>query len=100
MYAGADFIKTSTGKIGVSAFPEAAFVMCEAIRDYYNETGIRIGFKPAGGIRTVHDALVYYTIYKKVLGEEWLNNDIFRIGASSLANNLLSDIQGKEVSFF
>ena len=82
MYAGADFIKTSTGKIGVSAFPEAAFVMCEAIRDYYNETGIRIGFKPAGGIRTVHDALVYYTIYKKILGEEWLNNDLFRIGAS------------------
>ena len=100
MYAGADFIKTSTGKIGVSAFPEAAFVMFEAIRDYYNETGIRIGFKPAGGIRTVHDALVYYTIYKKILGEEWLNNDLFRIGASSLANNLLSDIQGKEVSFF
>lgn len=100
MYAGADFIKTSTGKISVSAFPEAAFVMCEAIRDYYNETGIRIGFKPAGGIRTVHDALVYYTIYKNVLGKEWLNNELFRIGASSLANNLLSDMLGKEVAFF
>ena len=100
MYAGADFIKTSTGKQQPAATPEAAYVMCQAIREYYEQTGTRIGFKPAGGISTVHDALVYYTIVKEVLGEEWLNNGLFRLGTSRLANLLLSDILGQEVKWF
>jgi deoxyribose-phosphate aldolase len=100
MYSGADFIKTSTGKQQPAATPEAAYVMCEAIKEYYNETGRRIGFKPAGGINTVHDALVYYTIVKEILGEEWLNNELFRLGTSRLANLLLSEIEGKEIKFF
>ena len=100
MYAGADFIKTSTGKEAISATPEAALVMCEAIREYYKETGRKVGFKAAGGIDSVAKALAYYTIVKEVLGEEWLNNDLFRIGASKLANQLLSDITGEEKKFF
>lgn len=100
MYAGADFIKTSTGKQQPAATPEAAYVMCEAIKEYYDKTGIKIGFKPAGGINTVHDALVYYTIVKELLGEEWLNNKLFRLGTSRLANLLLSDIRGEVVKFF
>ncbi len=100
MYAGADFIKTSTGKMEPAATPEAAYVMCQAIKEYYQLTGNKIGFKPAGGISTVHDALVYYTIVKEVLGEEWLNNTLFRLGTSRLANLLLSDILGKETKFF
>ena len=100
MYAGADFIKTSTGKQQPAATPEAAYTMCQAIREYYEQTGTRIGFKPAGGISTVHDALVYYTIVKEVLGEEWLNNGLFRLGTSRLANLLLSDILGQEVKWF
>ncbi|MCC8188745.1 MAG: deoxyribose-phosphate aldolase [Bacteroides sp.] len=100
MYAGADFIKTSTGKQQPAATPEAAYVMCEAIKEYYDKTGIKIGFKPAGGINTVHDALVYYTLVKELLGEEWLNNKLFRLGTSRLANLLLSDIQGEVVKFF
>lgn len=100
MYSGADFIKTSTGKEKVSATPEAAWVMCQAIKEYYLETGKKIGFKPAGGINTVKDALVYYTIVKEVLGEEWLNNELFRLGTSRLANLLLSDIVGEDVKFF
>ncbi len=100
MYAGADFIKTSTGKQQPAATPEAAYVMCQAIKEYFLETDIKIGFKPAGGINTVHDALVYYTIVKEVLGEEWLNNRLFRLGTSRLANLLLSDIFGKETKFF
>lgn len=100
MYAGADFIKTSTGKMQPAATPEAAYVMCEAIREYYELTGNKIGFKPAGGINTVHDALVYYTIVKEVLGEEWLNNGLFRLGTSRLANLLLSEIKGEEMKFF
>lgn len=100
LYAGGDFIKTSTGKIAVSATPEAAFVMCQAIKEYYNQTGIKKGFKAAGGINTVQDALCYYTIVKEVLGEEWLNNSLFRLGTSRLANLLLSEIVGKEVKFF
>lgn len=100
MYAGADFIKTSTGKQQPTATPEAAYVMCQAIKEYYKETGIKIGFKPAGGINTVNDALVYYTIVKEVLGEEWLNNSLFRLGTSRLANLLLSDILGQETKFF
>ena len=100
MYSGADFIKTSTGKEAISATPEAALVMCEAIKEYYKETGRKVGFKVAGGIDTVKKALAYYTIVKEVLGEEWLNNGLFRIGTSRLANLLLSDITGEEVKFF
>ena len=100
IYSGADFIKTSTGKLKPAATPEAAYTMCEAIKEYYDKTGNKIGFKPAGGLNTVHDALVYYTIVKEVLGEEWLNNELFRLGTSRLANILLSDIQEKEIKFF
>ena len=100
MYSGADFIKTSTGKQEPAATPEAAYVMCQAIKAYHDKTGRKIGFKPAGGINTVNDALVYYTIVKEVLGEEWLNNQLFRIGTSRLANLLLSDIVGEETKFF
>ncbi len=100
MYAGADYIKTSTGKEKVSATPEAAYVMCQAIKEYYDETGIQIGFKPAGGLNTVSDALIYYTIVKEVLGEKWLTNKWFRLGTSRLANLLLSEVVGKEVKFF
>ena len=100
MYAGADYIKTSTGKEQPAATPEAAYVMCQAIKEYYDKTGIRIGFKPAGGLNTVHDALVYYTIVKEVLGTEWLTNQYLRLGTSRLANLLLSEVQGEEVKFF
>ena len=100
MYAGADYIKTSTGKLEPAATPEAAYVMCQAIKEYYDETGTQIGFKPAGGMKTVKDALTYYTIVKEVLGEKWLNNQMLRLGTSSLANKLLSDIMGEEVKFF
>ena len=100
MYSGADFIKTSTGKQQPAATPEAAYVMCEAIKEYYEKTGNKIGFKPAGGINTVNDALIYYTIVKEILGEEWLNNKLFRLGTSRLANLLLSDIKGEDIKFF
>ena len=100
MYAGADYIKTSTGKEKVSATPEAAYVMCQAIREYYDETGIQIGFKPAGGINSPMDALIYYTIVKESLGDKWLTNKWFRLGTSRLANMLLSEIEGQEVKFF
>lgn len=94
MDAGADFIKTSTGKTPISATPEAAFVMCHAISDFYSETGIKVGFKAAGGIVTPSEALTYYHIVSSCLGNEWLNNSLFRIGASRLANNILSEISG------
>ncbi len=100
MAAGADFIKTSTGKIDKSATPEAAIIMCEAIRDFHAKTGRKVGFKAAGGIRSAEDAALYYTIVKEILGEEWLTPDLFRIGASALANNLLSAIEGKEARYF
>lgn len=100
MAAGADFVKTSTGKIDVAATPEAAVVMCEAIKDYYEKTGRKVGFKAAGGVRTPEDAALYYTIVEEVLGAEWLTTDLFRIGASSAANNLLSAIVGEKVSHF
>lgn len=100
MYAGADYIKTSTGKESPAATPEAAYVMCQAIKEYYEKTGIQIGFKPAGGMNTVHDALVYYTIVKEVLDEKWLTNQWLRLGTSRLANQLLSDILNEEVKFF
>lgn len=100
MYSGADFIKTSTGKQQPAATPEAAYVMCSAIKQYYEATGNKVGFKPAGGINTVNDAIVYYTIVKELLGEEWLTNKLFRLGTSRLANLLLSDIMGEEIKFF
>jgi deoxyribose-phosphate aldolase len=100
MYSGADYIKTSTGKEKISATPEAAYVMCQAIKEYYDKTGIQIGFKPAGGINTVSDALTYYTIVKEVLGKQWLTNKWFRLGTSRLANTLLSELTGKETKYF
>ena len=74
--------------------------MCRAIKEYYDTTGYKVGFKPAGGINTVNDAIVYYTIVKEILGEEWLDNRWFRLGTSRLANLLLSDIKGEEMKFF
>ncbi|WP_243349617.1 deoxyribose-phosphate aldolase [Parabacteroides sp. FAFU027] len=100
MYSGADFIKTSTGKTHPAATLEAAYVMCEAIKEYYLKTDKMIGFKAAGGIVTSEDAVKYYCIVKEVLGENWLNKEHFRIGASRLANNLLGDIFGKQINFF
>ncbi len=99
MFAGADFVKTSTGKIDVAATPEAAVVMCQAIRDYYEKTGRKVGFKAAGGVRTAEDGALYYTIVEEILGKEWLTTDLFRIGASSAANNILSAIEGREIKY-
>ena len=100
MYGGADYIKTSTGKLEPAATPEAAYVMCQAIKEDFTKTGIQIGFKPAGGLNSVMDALIYYTIVKEVLGERWLTNQWFRMGTSRLANLLLSEIVGEETKFF
>jgi deoxyribose-phosphate aldolase len=100
MYGGGDYIKTSTGKEQPAATPEAAYIMCQAIKEYYDQTGIQIGFKPAGGLNSVMDALIYYTIVKEVLGEKWLTNQWFRMGTSRLANLLLSEVVGEEVKFF
>ena len=100
MYGGADYIKTSTGKVEPAATPEAAYLMCQAIKEYYEKTGIQIGFKPAGGLNSVMDALIYYTIVKEVLGNEWLTNQWFRLGTSRLANLLLSEVLGREEKFF
>lgn len=100
LYSGADFLKTSTGKEFPGASLEAAYVMCQCIKEYYEATGTMVGFKAAGGVATTEDAVKYYTIVKEVLGEEWLTNEYFRLGASRLANNLLSDILGKETKFF
>ncbi|MBR4849720.1 MAG: deoxyribose-phosphate aldolase, partial [Alistipes sp.] len=100
MLAGTDFIKTSTGKIDVAATPEAAVVMCRAIKLFYDKTGVKVGFKAAGGVRTPEDAALYYTIVEEILGQEWLTTDLFRIGASSAANNLLSGVLGEQVAHF
>ena len=100
MYAGADYIKTSTGKMEPAATPEAAYVMCQAIKEYYDETGIQIGFKPAGGINSVMDAIIYSTIVKEVLGEKWLTNKWLRLGTSRLANMLLSELKGAQIKYF
>lgn len=100
MYSGADFIKTSTGKEYPGASLEAAYVMCQCIKEYHEKTGNMVGFKPAGGVRTPEEAVGYYCIVKEVLGEKWLTNEYFRIGASGLANNLLSAIWGEETKFF
>lgn len=100
MYAGADFIKTSTGKISISATPEAAYVMCKAIKEYKAQTGRWVGFKAAGGIKTVDDAVAYYTIVRELLGQEFIDKNLFRIGTSSLANKLVNEILGEEVNPF
>ena len=100
MASGADFIKTSTGKTSVSATPEAAYVMCQAISQWNEKNQAKVGFKPAGGISTTEDAVKHYTIVKEILGKEWLDNRLFRFGASRLANNLLTSIEGKEVKYF
>ncbi|TFU93357.1 deoxyribose-phosphate aldolase [Barnesiella sp. WM24] len=100
MYSGADFIKTSTGKVYDGASLEAAYVMAQAIKEYHETTGNKVGFKAAGGVSTTVDAVKYYTVIKEVLGEEWLDNGLFRIGASRLANNLLGDILGEPVKYF
>lgn len=100
MEAGADFIKTSTGKMQPAATPEAARIMCGCIKEYYEKNGRMVGFKPAGGISTPEDAVEYYNIVKDVLGEKWLNKNYFRFGASRMANNLLTALEGKEVKYF
>ncbi|MCH5226188.1 MAG: deoxyribose-phosphate aldolase [Muribaculaceae bacterium] len=101
MYSDADFIKTSTGKGYDGASPEAAYVMCRAIKEYHEKTGRKVGFKAAGGVRSYEDALLYYAIVKEVLGDEWLSNEYFRIGASSLANAILAKmIDEAEVKYF
>ena len=100
MYAGADYLKTSTGKEKISATPESVYVLCQAIKEYHKKTGIQIGLKPAGGINTVMDAVIYYTIVKEVLGEKWLTDYWFRMGTSRLTNLLLSEIIGSETKFF
>ncbi|MBN1463947.1 MAG: deoxyribose-phosphate aldolase [Paludibacteraceae bacterium] len=100
MRCGADFIKTSTGKTEPAATLEAAYVMCETIKEFHTKTGEKVGFKAAGGIVTTEDAVNYYTIVKNILGNDWLNNQLFRIGASRLANNLLTAITDKNENYF
>jgi deoxyribose-phosphate aldolase len=100
MAAGADFIKTSTGKIAVNATPEATYIMCHAIKDWHAKTGKKVCYKPAGGVSTTDEAVQHYTLVKEILGEQWLNNESFRFGASRLANNLLTSIMGEEVKYF
>ena len=100
MEADADFIKTSTGKMQPAATPEAAQIMCECIGAFYAKTGKMVGFKPAGGIATADDAVLYYNIVKDVLGERWLNKEYFRFGASRMANNLLSALEEKEIKYY
>lgn len=100
MEAGADFIKTSTGKVDVNATPVAAYVMCECIAKYHAVTGKKVGFKPAGGISTAADALCYYSIVATVLGKEWLDRKLFRFGVSRVANSILSAVEQKTVSYF
>ena len=100
MEAGADFIKTSTGKVDVNATPAAAYVMCECIAKYHEFTGKKIGFKPAGGISSAADALCYYSIVSTILGKEWLNKELFRFGVSRVANSILAAVEQKTVSFF
>jgi deoxyribose-phosphate aldolase len=100
MAAGADFIKTSTGKVPVNATPEATYIMCQAIKAWKEKTGVKVCYKPAGGVSTTAEAVQHYTLVKEILGEDWLNNESFRFGASRLANNLLTSITGTEVKYF
>lgn len=100
MESGADFIKTSTGKMEPSATPFAAIVMCDCIKEYFQKTGHRIGFKPAGGISSAKDAAVYYAIVETILGKEWLNSTLLRFGASRVANSIISEIEKSSVTYF
>ncbi len=100
MENGADFIKTSTGKVKVNATPQAAYVMCECIKKFYEVTGRKVGFKAAGGIASAMDAVCYWSIVGTILGKEWLNKDLFRFGVSSLANKLLSAERQTTVAYF
>ncbi len=100
MAAGADFIKTSTGKMPIAATLEATYIMCQAIKEWHAKTGVKVAYKPAGGIVTTQDAVNHYTIVKQILGKDWLNNKMFRFGASRLANNLLSSIENKDIKYF
>ena len=100
MAAGADFVKTSTGKVPVNATPEATYIMCQAIKAWKEKTGAKVCYKPAGGVSTTDEAVQHYTLVKEILGEDWLNNESFRFGASRLANNLLTSITGNEVKYF
>lgn len=100
LWSEADFLKTSTGKLYPGASLEAAWIMCQCIKEYYELTGRKVGFKAAGGIRTAEEAVRYYTVVKETLGDEWLTHDLFRLGASSLANALLSAMEGTEVKYF
>ena len=100
MENGADFIKTSTGKVKVNATPQAAWVMCECIKKYYEATGKKVGFKAAGGVSSALDAVCYYSIVNSILGEEWMDKQFFRFGVSSLANKLLSAVEQKTVAYF
>jgi deoxyribose-phosphate aldolase len=100
MENGADFIKTSTGKVEVNATPVAAYVMCECIKKFYEQTGRKVGFKAAGGISSAMDAVCYYSIVSTLLGKEWLNKNLFRFGVSRLANQVLSAVEQKTVAYF
>jgi len=100
MAAGADFIKTSTGKTYQGATLETAYIICNAIKEFYIKNGAKVGFKVSGGVSEVNDAVKYYTIVEKILGKEWLSPTLFRIGASRLVNNLLTEIEGKKVEYF
>lgn len=100
MAAGADFIKTSTGKVPINATPEATYIMCQAIKAWKEKTGVKVCYKPAGGVSTTAEAVQHYTLVKEILGKDWLNNESFRFGASRLANNLLTSITGNEVKYF
>lgn len=100
LYSGADFLKTSTGKGYPGASLDAMYVMAQAVKEYYEKTGNMVGLKAAGGVATTADAVKYYTVVKEVLGEQWLSNEYFRLGASRLANTLLGDILGEETKFF
>ena len=100
MEAGADFIKTSTGKVDTNATPAAAYIMCECIAKYYQATGKKIGFKPAGGISSAADAICYYRIVDMILGKEWLKKELFRFGVSRVANSILSAVEQKTVTYF
>ena len=100
MEEGADFIKTSTGKVSVNATPVSAYIMCECVKLFYEKTGRKVGFKAAGGISTASDALCYYSIGSSILGKEWMNKKYFRFGVSRLANSLMSAIEQKTVTVF
>ena len=100
MECGADFIKTSTGKMEPAATPFAAIVMCDCIKEYYGKTGRKVGFKPAGGISTAKDVAAYYAIVDTILGQEWLNPALLRFGASRVANSIISEVEKSSVIYF